>query len=171
MCIRDSVYIAQVDLPDSLESIGDYAFASTYKIEHIAIPAGVTSVGTCAFQNACRKTGFVNGDLDTSQELYGTLTLPERWPSMGERAFGGNYFRHGLTVPSGTTQITNRAFYGCRFQGELSLPEGLLSIGDEAFLACAFTGTLTLPESLTDMGYGVFDGLDVTSVKLSLIHI
>ena len=162
----NDVYIAEVNLPSKLESIGDYAFADTYKIENIAIPAGVTSVGTCAFQNACQKTGFVNGDLDTSQELYGTLTLPERWPSMGERAFGGNYFRHGLTVPSGTTQITNRAFYGCRFQGELSLPEGLRSIGDEAFFACAFTGTLTLPESLTDMGYGVFSGLDVTSVKI-----
>lgn len=162
----NDVYIAEVNLPSKLESIGDYAFADTYKIEHIAIPAGVTSVGTCAFQNACRKTGFVNGDLDTSEELYGTLTLPERWPSMGERAFGGNYFRHGLTVPSGTTQITNRAFYGCRFQGELSLPEGLRSIGDEAFFACAFTGTLTLPKSLTDMGYGVFSGLDVTSVKI-----
>ena len=162
----NDVYIAEVNLPSKLESVGDYAFADTYKIEHITIPAGVTSVGTCAFQNACQKTGFVNGDLDTSEELYGTLTLPESWPSMGERAFGGNHFRHGLTVPSGTTQITNRAFYGCRFQGELFLPEGLRSIGDEAFDSCAFTGTLTLPESLTDMGYGVFIGLDVTSVKI-----
>ena len=162
----NDVYIAEVELPSSLRSIGDYAFADTYKIEYITIPAGVTSVGTCAFQNACEETGFVNGDLDTSQELYGTLTLPERWPSMGERAFGGNYFCHGLTVPAGTTEIVDRAFYGCRFQGELSLPEGLWSIGDEAFFACAFTGTLTLPESLTNMGYGVFSGLDVTSVKI-----
>ena len=42
----NDVYIAQVDLPDSLESIGDYAFAETYKIEDITIPSGVTSVGT-----------------------------------------------------------------------------------------------------------------------------
>ena len=162
----NDVYIAEVNLPSKLESIGDYAFASTYKIENITIPSGVTSVGTCAFYYACQKTGFVNGDMDTSQELYGTLTLPARWPSMGERAFGGNFFRHGLTVPAGTTQITNRAFYGCRFQGGLSLPDGLKSVGDEAFSDCAFTGSLILPESLTDVGYGVFYGLDVTSVKI-----
>ncbi|MGN8897969.1 leucine-rich repeat protein [Flavonifractor sp. HCP28S3_F3] len=162
----NDVYIAEVNLPSKLESIGDYAFASTYKIENITIPSGVTSVGTCAFYYACQKTGFVNGDMDTSQELYGTLTLPARWPSMGERAFGSNFFRHGLTVPAGTTQITNRAFYGCRFQGGLSLPDGLKSVGDEAFSDCAFTGSLILPESLTDVGYGVFYGLDVTSVKI-----
>ena len=162
----NDVYIAEVNLPSKLESIGDYAFASTYKIENITIPSGVTSVGTCAFYYACQKTGFVNGDMDTSQELYGTLTLPARWPSMAERAFGSNFFRHGLTVPAGTTQITNRAFYGCRFQGGLSLPDGLKSVGDEAFSDCAFTGSLILPESLTDVGYGVFYGLDVTSVKI-----
>lgn len=162
----NDVYIAEVNLPSKLESIGDYAFAETYKIENITIPSGVTSVGTCAFYYACQKTGFVNGDMDTSQELYGTLTLPARWPSMGERAFGGNFFRHGLTVPAGTTQIANRAFYGCRFQGGLSLPDGLKSVGDEAFSDCAFTGSLILPESLTDIGYGVFYGLDVTSVKI-----
>lgn len=162
----NDVYIAEVNLPSKLESIGDYAFADTYKIENIAIPAGVTSVGTCAFQNACCTTGLKNGVMGTSQDLYGTLTLPAVWPEMGATAFGGNYFCHGLTVPAGTTEIVDRAFYGCRFQGELSLPEGLWSIGNEAFFDCGFTGTLTLPESLTDMGYGVFNGLDVTSVKI-----
>lgn len=162
----NDVYIAEVTLPSGLRSIGDYAFANTAKIGQIAIPDGVTSVGAYAFSSACYTTGFVNGDMDTSQDLYGTLTLPDVWPSMGATAFGGNYFRHGLTVPAGTTEIVDRAFYGCRFQGELSLPEGLRSIGNEAFSGCAFTGTLILPESLTDMGYSVFDGLDVTSVKI-----
>lgn len=162
----NDVYIAEVTLPSSLRSIGDYAFARTDKIERIDIPDGVTSVGAYAFNLACCRTGLKDGVMGTSQDLYGTLTLPDVWPEMGATAFGGNYFRHGLTVPSGTTKIVDRAFYGCRFQGELSLPEGLWSIGSEAFFGCAFTGTLTLPESLTDMGYGVFDGLDVTSVKI-----
>lgn len=162
----NDVYIAEVTLPSSLKSIGDYAFARTNKIERIVIPDGVTSVGAYAFNLACCTTGLKGGVMGTSQDLYGTLTLPAVWPEMGATAFGGNYFRHGLTVPSGTTQITNRAFYGCRFQGELSLPEGLRSVGAEAFHGCAFTGTLTLPESLIDMGYGVFNGLDVTSVKI-----
>lgn len=162
----NDVYIAKVTLPSSLRSIGDYAFARTDKIERIVIPDGVTSVGAYAFNLACCRTGLKDGIMGTSQDLYGTLTLPDVWPEMGATAFGGNYFCHGLTVPSGTTKIVDRAFYGCRFQGELSLPEGLRSIRNEAFFGCAFTGTLTLPESLTYMGYGVFHGLDVTSVKI-----
>ena len=162
----NDVYIAKVTLPSSLKSIGDYAFARTNKIERIVIPDGVTSVGAYAFNLACCTTGLKDGVMGTSQDLYGTLILPAVWPEMGATAFGGNYFRHGLTVPAGTTEIVDRAFYGCRFQGELSLPEGLRSVGAEAFHGCAFTGTLTLPESLTDMGYGVFNGLDVTSVKI-----
>ena len=44
-----SVQLYEIELPESLECIEDYAFTSCYNLQRINIPAGVNSIGSMAF--------------------------------------------------------------------------------------------------------------------------
>ena len=80
--------VTSVWLPDSLKTIGSYAFSDT-KLLGIRIPEGVTEIGTRAFQNA-------------GQLAY--AVLPESLQSIGIMAFGGTALC-GVALPNPQTQV------------------------------------------------------------------
>ncbi len=85
--------VTSVWLPDSLKTIGSYAFSDT-KLLGIRIPEGVTEIGTRAFQNA-------------GQLAY--AVLPESLQSIGIMAFGGTALC-GVALPNPQTQVGYYAF-------------------------------------------------------------
>lgn len=85
--------VTSVWLPDSLKTIGHYAFSDT-NLLGISIPEGVTSIGTRAFQN-CQKLAYA--------------VLPESLQSIGVMAFGGTALC-GVALPNPQTQIGFYAF-------------------------------------------------------------
>lgn len=85
--------VTSVWLPDSLKTIGSYAFAET-KLYGITIPEGVTEIGTRAFQN-CRQLAYA--------------VLPESLQSVGILAFGGTALC-GVALANPQTQIGFYAF-------------------------------------------------------------
>ncbi len=75
-------------IPETIETIGDYAFANCYKlIAPLTIPNGVTSIGACAFL--------------ASSALFGPLTIGSGVESIGSFAFAYAY--------SSPMTVTNRA--------------------------------------------------------------
>ena len=132
-----------IAIPNTVTSIGSYAFKNTAISGYLAIPNSVTEIGVGAFEN-CRELN--------------SLYLPSNLKRIENRTFNACGFSGGLTIPNSVTEIGEMAFYNCTgFNGTLTLSNKLETIGKNAFNGCTgFTGSLKLPSSLTDIGNGAF---------------
>ena len=101
--------------------IGKDAF-SHCGIISVALPAGVTSIGFCAFSACFSLT---------------SISIPEGLISIDGAAFAGCSGLTSVSLPDGLTSIGQSTFYECKGLTSLSLPESLVSIGDRAFEDCS----------------------------------
>ena len=131
-------------IPNTVTSIGSYAFYNTAISGNLAIPNSVTEIGEGAFENC--------------MNLNSSLFLPSNLKRIENRTFNACGFSGRLTIPNSVTEIGEKAFYNCTgFNGTLTLSNKLETIGELAFYGCTgFTGSLKLPSSLTEIGIAAF---------------
>ena len=111
---------AGIALPESVNTIGKYAFSDTGVEGTLELPENLTAIGSHAFFQ-CRK-------------LNGKLTIPENITEIDEGVFERCGFTGDLNIPNSVTKIGSCAFQGTyksESSGELILPEGLTEIGYE----------------------------------------
>jgi len=166
------MYIEDYTIPDSVTSIGDYAFYDCDGFTgSLTIPDSVTSIGNYAFYSCSGFTGSLtildsvnsigNNAFQHCSGFTGNLTIPDSVTSIGNGAFMYcSGFTGSLTIPDSVTPIGHEAFRGCTgFTGSLTIPDSVTSIGNYAFDGCSgFTGSLTIGDSVTSIGNYAFDG-------------
>ena len=144
-----------IKIPNTVTSIGSYAFNNTAISGPLYIPNSVTEIGEGAFENC--------------MNLY-SLSLQSNLKRIGNRAFYACRFSGSLTIPNSVTEIGEQAFQNCTgFNGTLTLSNKLETIGESAFYGCSgFTGSLTLPNSVTTIGNAAFRACgSFTNLELS----
>ena len=109
-------------IPNSVTSIGGYAFKNCSSLTSINIPNSVTSIGGSAFSGCSSLT---------------SITIPSSVTSIGAFAFEGCSSLKSITIPNGVTSIGNNAFEGCSSLASLSIGNSVTSIGDNAFEGCS----------------------------------
>lgn len=134
--------LESVEIPGSVQSIGDGAFSSCENLETVRIGEGLTNIGFGAFS----KCGHLQ-----------TIELPSTLGSIGFTAFSRCIRLKSLVVPSGVRNIGQFAFSGCEDLEEVVLPDGLLNIGDCAFAGCRRLKYVDIPNSVTNAGRFAFD--------------
>ena len=145
-----------IKIPNTVTSIGSYAFNNTAISGPLYIPNSVTEIGEGAFENC--------------MNLY-SLSLQSNLKRIGNRAFKACRFSGGLTIPNSVTEIGDYAFYECNsFNKDLILSENLKKIGSYAFAGCKkfSEGNLTIPNSVTEIGDGAFSDCSSFSKELKL---
>ncbi len=133
-----------IQIPNTVTSIGSYAFSNTAISGSLLIPSSVTEIGEGAFEN-CRSLT--------------SLSLPSNLKRIGNRVFNACGLVGKLTIPNSVTEIGDYAFYDCNsLNKDLILPENLKKIGSYAFARCTkfSEGNLTIPNSVTEIGDGAF---------------
>ena len=85
-------------IPNSVTSIGYYAFYGCSGLTSITIPNSVTSIGYKAFYGCDSLT---------------SITIPNSVRYIGEWAFHGCSALTSITIPNSVTSIGYEAFYGC----------------------------------------------------------
>ena len=159
--------ISSLIYPDSVTSIGSYAFDGCDNITKVTIPDSVTSVGSYAYKQCHRLTkAVIPATLASISEgmFYGCETLTDVTIEEGVTAIGSKAFQwcqglESLTLPSSVVTIGDESFAECSGLTEINLSEGLTAIGTGAFYRCRSLTQVTLPESLTSMGVGDFFGM------------
>ena len=114
--------LRSIMIPEGVESIGDSAFSSCSNLTSINIPSSVTSIGNFAFSHCSNLT---------------SIDIPSSVTSIGSWAFA---YCRGLTnivIPNSVTSIGDLAFYNCENLNSIIIPKGVESIGDSAFSNCS----------------------------------
>ena len=132
-----------VTIPDSVTSIGDYAFYNCSGLTSVTIPDSVTSIGYSAF-SGCR--GLTS------------VTIPDSVTSIGDWAFGHCSGLTSVTIGNGVTSIGSDVFCSCSGLTSVTIPDSVTSIGSYAFEYCHGLTSVTIPDSVTSIGYGAFYG-------------
>lgn len=162
----NDVLVTELDIPDDITEIKNYAFTSAYCIEKLNFSDSVTTVGTNAFAN-CKGL--------TELEISDGIT------SLGANAFNGCHSITEITIGKGLSSIGDCALQ--RTGGELSsitVDEdnksfsslyGVLFNKDKTELIlypCAKAGTsYTVPDSVRKLGKSSFcNNENLLSIKL-----
>lgn len=166
-----------ISFPDTLESIGKYAFYKTALSGELVFPQQLKSIGTSAYEMCNNITGirfwgnqmsligdraFMNcSGLKQLQISNGLLQI-------GEYAFAECKNLTGdLIIPDSVTTIGSWAFQNCTgLNGTLTLGTGLKYIESAAFRSCHFTGELIIPQNITGIGSDAFTGCKFSGVLL-----
>ncbi len=126
-CYGDKV-LTEVHLPDTIVSIGEFAFSECMKLKQVTMDGG-ESLGYAAFRN-CKKLRSVS--------------LPDTLTTVGDEAFYG-CIRLGKTViPSSVTEIGVDAFSGCeQLYLDVSENEYAAAYAEANRIPVSFTETFT----------------------------
>ena len=115
-------------IPDSVTSIGDYAFSGCSSLSNIVIPDSVTDIGKCAFSHCSSLSNIV---------------IPDSVTSIGNDAFLRCSSLSNIVISDSVTSIGNGAFLGCSSLSNIVIPDSVTSIGNYAFSDCIYNHRTT----------------------------
>ena len=135
-------HVTDVNLPSSLISIGDNAFAGTL-ISEVTIPPSLKIIGASAF---------------ASCKYLKKVILDDNIEEIKEYAFwGSNISSNTLVMPKNLKKVGDMAFSSWKVTtGTLKLNENLETIGNAVFNG--IKGTISIPNSVKSIGNLAFDG-------------
>lgn len=126
--IRESGFwnnnIQHIVLPNTLKSIGEYAFHLSWEISSIDLPNNLETIPTCAFDN-CLKLRSVK--------------LPKNLKEIGACAFARCESLENIKLPKGIQTIERGAFARCGKLKTINKPESLRRVGGNAFFETQVT--------------------------------
>ena len=126
-------------IPDSVTSIGAYAFNGVNGLGNVVVPASVTEIGEGAFSQ---------NDM-TGVEFLGNVE------SLGTYAFYESKSLASVTLPNSLKSVGPYAFYYCTSLTQIDLPQGLNTLNEAAF-ALSGLNSIDIPNSVTTIGESVF---------------
>ena len=134
-------------IPAGVTSIGSWAFDGCSGLTSVKIPASVTSIGSDAFDGCSGLTVYYQGDL--ARWCEGDWTYLMKYCK--NLYINGELVHGDLVIPAGVTSIGSWAFDGCSGLTSVKIPAGVTSIGVSAFDGCSGLTSVDIPASVTSI--------------------
>ena len=155
-------YIHYIVIEDGITSICSKAFENSKQLKGVTIPESVTSIGHYAF----RATGLTHIDLHDGITRIGDyafedsrleeVTIPAGVTELSAALFRGNQYLTKVNLHDGITSISNDAFASTIQLKEITIPESVTNIGSGAFRNSGLTH-IDLPDGITYIGANAFE--------------
>ena len=129
-------------IPNSVTTIGNWAFVGCNSLTSINIPNSVITIGESAFMDC---------DSLISINIPNSVTTIENW------AFAGCDSLTSINVPNSVTTIGEGAFVGCNSLTSINIPNSVTTIKVEAFCGCENLPSHIKSDIIQRFGEKVFD--------------
>ena len=143
---KNDDHLKSVDLPSTISSIGDGAFANCKKLTRVTYTElNISVIGKDTFKGCASLSDF---------------DIPSSVVTIGDNAFDGCKVLQSVVIPSGITSLGNNAFRDCIALESAIFDENsnLTVIGEETFCGCMNLSTLVLPENVKVIKESAFFG-------------
>ena len=155
-----SDYLTSVNIPNSVTSISNAAFAACGDLTSVTVDKG-----NPVYDSRDNCNAIIEKASNTLIAGCKNTIIPEGVTSIGECAFEGCWHLTSITIPNSVTTIGNEAFDGCTGLTSVDIPNSVITIGNEAFESCVSLTSVNIPESVTSIGEWAFMGCsDLTFV-------
>ncbi len=125
------VILEKIELPDTIEKIGESAFNSCQGITEIQIPASVTEIGDLAFVNCtAMKNIFVKEGNTSYTDMDGVLFNADKTRLL---EYPAGKTEKNYTIPEGVEELADYAFYYTKGVQKVVIPASVKQIGIGVF--------------------------------------
>lgn len=165
--------LKEVNVPDTVETIGNSAFSGCQILENFYCPSSITSIDNYAF-NGCT--------------LLSNINIPDNLEHLGSYAFANCISLEEITIPAtltnsesypfsksgikkvtfenGATYVNENLFYDAHLLETVIMPDTVTEIGSQAFRHCFKLKSVKLPENLEKIGSYAFYDTRLESISL-----
>jgi len=137
LAFYDCYRLTTVDIPDSVKSIGDFAFASSENVQLLDLGTAVQNISRDAFHGCWALT---------------SVRLPQSLQSIGDQAFYDCASLTSVVIPSGVNSLGSATFAYCTSLVRAEVQSQLTMLPDWTFFGCKQLSTLILPGTVSGMG-------------------
>ena len=176
-CVR----LAEITLPESIQSIGYKAFFGCDSLTEVFIPKNVSNIGKAAFAE-CKNLSTITVDDNNKyyivvdncllEKATSTLiqalpgaTIPETVKALGQYCFA-KLPVETITIPDGISSISNNAFSGCINLTTVTLPASIQTLEATCFSGCKKLSEINLPEGLRNINTYIFNSCALKNIVL-----
>ena len=131
-----------VVLPESVKTVGNYAFCGCDNLKQVTFGSRVTALGESAFADC---TGLTQ------------VVLPDSLTDLNFYAFCESVNLERVSFGSNVKYVASFAFAGCPALKEIHLPDSVVHVGSAAFHGCSGLRYATLGNNIEFFGSGVFE--------------
>lgn len=180
-----SAKLETVTIPESVTSIGQYAFKSS-AIKNITLHDGITDIGIDAFADSFLESVTIPAGI--TELAYGVfrgclrlknVTFHDKLERIGSYAFEGCESLTQIELPDSVEtesyafenctslkyvhlgkgeRYLGTTFRGCKALEEIVIPDNIISVGDEAFSGCSALKSVYLGAGVEKIGKLAFEG-------------
>ena len=145
--------LTSINIPNSVTTIGNYAFSNCSGLTSINIPNSVNSIGNSAFFNC---SGLTSIKVESGNTKYDSRNNCNAIIETNTNTLIAGC--NNAIIPNSVTTIGNSAFFNCSGLTSINIPNSVTTIGNYAFYKCTSLTSITIPNSVTTIGNRAFYG-------------